>query len=130
MPPPSAQRPKRSALPMVRRAMADHDVSSALEHYLAQSKRSATGFVNALERAFQHLQRHPATGSPRWAQELNIPGLRSWRCGRYPYLVFYVIANETGKPRIEVWRLLHERQDIPAWLAVDGAPAKDDITPP
>jgi toxin ParE1/3/4 len=130
MPTRSAQRPKRDALPMVRRALADHDVSIALEHYLAQSKRSATDFVNALERAFLHIQRHPATGSPRWAHELNIPGLRSWRCGRYPYLVFYGVASEQANSVIEVWRVLHERQDIPAWMGLDSAPAPDQITRP
>ncbi len=124
----SARRPRNAAMPIVRRALADHDVSGALEQYLSQSKRAATGFVNALEKAIQHIQHNAATGSPRWAHELNIPGLRSWRCGRYPYLVFYVIAGEMGDQRIEVWRVLHERRDIPAWMGVDGAP--EAITPP
>jgi toxin ParE1/3/4 len=43
---------------------------------------------------------------------LNLPGLRHWSLGRYPYLVFYV--EQPGY--IEVWRVLHERRDIPAQM--------------
>lgn len=102
----------RSGLPLVRRARADQDIGEALDHYLGESVAAATGFVNALERAFTHIRRAPATGSPRWAHELNIAGLRSWTCGRYPYLVFYLLLPD----RIEIWRVLHAKRDIPAWL--------------
>lgn len=55
---------------------------------------------------------HPATGSPRYAHELNLPGLRCWSLARYPYLVFYVEHPD----HIDVWRLLHGQRDIPAWM--------------
>jgi toxin ParE1/3/4 len=32
---------------------------------------------------------------------------------RFPYLVFYSERSDA----IEVWRVLHGRRDIPAWLA-------------
>ena len=104
--------------PLVRRAQADLDVIDALDpldNYLAESVSAAEGFVAALEKAYGHIQRAPATGSPRWAHELNIPGLRSWPCSPYPQLVFYVVQPE----RIEVWRVLHGSRDIPAWLQAD-----------
>ena len=41
-----------------------------------------------------------------------MPGLRSWALGRYPYVVFYC---EHGG-HIDVWRVLHSRRDIAAWL--------------
>ena len=56
--------------------------------------------------------RHPATGSARYALELNLPGLRSWPLKHYPYLVFYVERAD----HIDVWRVLHSQRDIPAWL--------------
>jgi len=57
-----------------------------------------------------HIARQPATGSPRYAHELDLPGLRCWPLRRYPYLVFYVEL-----PRhVDVWRILHRRRDIPA----------------
>ena len=101
--------------PLVRRARADVDVIDALDPYLMESVSAAEGFIAALERAYAHIQRAPATGSPRWAHALNIPGLRSWPCTPYPQLVFYVVQPE----RIEIWRLLHGNRDIPAWLHND-----------
>lgn len=101
--------------PLVRRAQADLDVIDALDLYLMESVSAAEGFVAALEKAYDHIQRAPATGSPRWAHELNIPGLRSWPCTPYPQLVFYVERPD----RTEVWRVLHGGRDIPAWMQAD-----------
>ena len=56
--------------------------------------------------------RNAATGSPRYAHELDLPGLRSWPLKRYPYLIFYVERED----HIDVWRVLHGERDIPAWL--------------
>ena len=50
----------------------------------------ALGFIDALEQAYTHIGRHPATGSPRHAHELDLPGLRAWPLTRYPYIVFCV----------------------------------------
>jgi len=79
--------------------------------YLDESAaQAALGLVDALERAYSHIARHPATGSARYALELNLPGLRSWPLKRYPYLVFYVERAD----HIDVWRVLHAQRDIPA----------------
>jgi toxin ParE1/3/4 len=101
--------------PLVRRerADADQDVEQAIEHYLQEDAPDVVlPFVDALERAYRHIQRHPGTGSSRYAHELNLPGLRIWACKRFPYLVFYVEHDD----RIDAWRLLHASRDIPAWL--------------
>jgi toxin ParE1/3/4 len=73
---------------------------------------AAIGFIDALETAYNHIGRRPATGSPRYAHELNLPRLRSWPLTRSPYLVFYVEHPD----HIDVWRVLHGRRDIPAWM--------------
>lgn len=110
----------KSAKPLVRRARADLDVKEALDHYLEASVDAAEGFIEELERAYVHIRRHPATGSPRYGHELGLPGLRPWRCSRYPYLVFYVELDE----RIEIWRVLQDQRDIPRWLHEDrGSPS-------
>lgn len=62
--------------------------------------------------------RLPATGSPRYGMELNLPGVRHWRLTHYPYLVFYVEGDE----RVDVWRVLHEQRDIPAWMRENPSP--------
>lgn len=101
------------AKPIVPRSEANRDVDEAIEHYLSESaEQAALGFIDALEQAYAHIARHPATGSPRYAHELNIPGLRSWSLKRYPYLVFSVERED----HIDVWRVLHGQRDIPAWL--------------
>lgn len=107
---------RRAAKPLIRRARADADVAEAIDYYLTESTTAALHFIDALEAAYEHIRRAPATGSPRYAHELNLPGLRFWRCKRYPYLVFYVEQVD----RIEVWRVLHAKRDIPHWLD-DGA---------
>lgn len=70
------------------------------------------GLIDALEQAYKHISRHPTSGSPRYAHELNLPGLRSWPLTRYPYLVIYVERAD----HIDVWRVLHGHRDIPAWM--------------
>ncbi len=102
------------AKPVVPRKRAGRDVEGALRYYLREGGEDvALGFIDALEKAYGHIARHPATGTPRYAQELNLPGLRSWPMTRYPYLVFYVEHPD----RIDVWRVLHGKRDIPDWLA-------------
>ena len=101
------------ARPVVPREQARRDVEDAVAYYLAQDAESAAlGFVDALEKAYGHIGRHPASGSPRYAHELNLPGLRSWRLTRFPYFVFYVECPD----HIDVWRVLHGQRDIPAWM--------------
>lgn len=102
--------------PLVRRERADQDVQEAIEHYLQDAPDGALAFVDALERAYRHIQRHPGTGSPLYAHELNLPGLRFWVCKRFPYLMFYVEHAD----RIDMWRVLHASRDIPAWLQGDN----------
>lgn len=99
--------------PVIPRALANRDVDEAIAWYLSENApQAALGLINALEQAYAHIARHPATGSTRYAHELNIPGLRSWQLKSYPYLVFYVEQPDS----IDVWRVLHGQRDIPAWL--------------
>ena len=95
-----------------RRRLADQDVADAVDHYFNESPALALRFVDALEQACRHSQKRPATGSPRYAHELDIPGLRCWPLKRFPYLVFYSERSDA----IEIWRVLHGRRDIPLWL--------------
>ncbi len=101
------------AKPVVPREQAHRDVNDAVAHYLGEDAESAAlGFIDALEKAYAHIGRHPASGSPRFDHELNLPGLRSWPLTRYPYLVFYVERPD----HIDVWRVLHGHRDIPVWM--------------
>lgn len=99
--------------PVIPRELANRDVDEALTYYLKEAgDQVVLGFVDALEKAYAYLGRHAPTGSPRYAHELNLPGLRMWPLARYPYLVFYVEHND----HIDVWRVLNSQRDLPAWL--------------
>ena len=101
------------AKPVVARELANRDVDEAIAYYLAEaSDQVALGFIDALERAYQHISRHSASGSSRYAVELNLPGLLAWPLRRFPQIVFYVETKE----HIDVWRVLHGARDIPAWM--------------
>lgn len=99
--------------PVVPRAQAIRDIDNAIDYYLGEGAYvSALGLVDSLEQAYAHLSRHAASGSPRYAHELNLPGLRAWPLTGYPYLVFYVERPDL----VDVWRVLHGERDIPAWM--------------
>ena len=99
-----------NAKPVIPREQANHDTDAAINHYLEDDALpAALGFIDALEQAYKHISRHGASGSPRYAHTLNLPGLRSWALSHYPYLVFYTECDT----HIDVWRVLHTRRDIP-----------------
>ena len=99
--------------PVIPRELANRDVDEAVAYYLSEgAAKAALSFIDVLERAYEHIGRHPATGSPRYAHELNLPGLRFWPLTRYPQLVFYIERTD----HIDVWRVLHGQRDIPAWM--------------
>jgi toxin ParE1/3/4 len=102
-----------TAKPVVPRELAYRDIDDAIACYLSENaEQAAFGFIDALEQASARIGRHPATGSPRYAHELNLPGLRFWPLAHYPHFVFYVERPE----HIDVWRVLHGQRDIPAWM--------------
>ncbi len=105
----------RKPKPLQRRARADLDVIEAIDHDLGESAAAASGFIDALEQAYARISHMPGIGSPRYAHPLNLPGLRCWPCKRYPYLVFFVERDD----HVDVWRVLHQNRDLPAWLRTD-----------
>lgn len=102
---------------VVPRVRAYRDVEEAIDHYARDAGSDvALRFVDALDAAYRAIAEHPASGSPRYAHELALPGLRHRRLKRFPWLVFYVARDD----HIDVWRVLDARRDIPAWLDEPG----------
>jgi toxin ParE1/3/4 len=100
-----------SARSIVPRELANRDVAQAIEYYINEAgHQAASAFVDALEQAYRHISRHPASGSSRYAVELNLPGLRAWPLRSFPHVVFYVETQNC----IDVWRVLHGARHIPA----------------
>lgn len=50
--------------------------------------------------------------------ELRLDGLRAWPLRRFPHLVFYRVERE----HIDVWRVLHAKRDVPAWIIGEETP--------
>lgn len=95
------------------RAVASRDVDVAIDHHLGEgAAKAALSFIDDLEKSCTRIGRQPASGSPRYAHELNLPGLRFWPLTRFPYLVFYFERDD----HVDVWRVLHAQRDIPAWM--------------
>ncbi len=102
-----------TAKPLVPRERANRDVREAVAWYLDKGgPEVALGFIDAVEQAFRLVSRSPAAGSPRYGQELGIPGLRSWPLTNYSRLVFY----RERPDYVDVWRVLAAQRDVPAWL--------------
>ena len=106
-----------TARQIIPRARASRDIDEAIDAYLdAGAFEAARGLVDELQAAYALLLDYPHIGSPRYAHELNMPGLRHWKIGRYPWLVFYIVGDD----RLEILRLLDARRDIPGTLIDDA----------
>lgn len=85
------------------REAAHRDVDEAVGDDLAErSEQAALDFIDALEQADGHIGRHPATGAPRDAHELDLPGLRVWPLRRDPYRVFYDTQNTSNRSYVNM----------------------------
>ncbi len=97
--------------------LADHDIDETIAYYqLHGGLALADRWVEALEAGLRHISRHSISGSQRYVDMLGLPGLRFWQLKRFPYLVFYVERAE----QVDVWRVLHDHRDLPAWLRETG----------
>lgn len=93
--------------------LAEADIATAIDYYRDQAgEEMAVRFVDAVTARLGAIARSPGLGSSRYATELRIDGLRCRRLARFPYLLFYLEQPD----RIDVWRMLHDRRDIPGTL--------------
>lgn len=102
--------------PVIPRAAAWTDVDMAIDHYRQEAGDDlALRFVDALQHAYRLVATRPGIGSLRFSHELDVPDLRCRKVGRFPYLLFYIERAD----HIDLWRVLHARRDIPAWMTVE-----------
>jgi toxin ParE1/3/4 len=101
------------AKPVIARALARQDVENAVDYYAGEAGADiAVQFVDALKDAYHRIGVRPGTGSPRFGHELEVPGLRSRKIARFPFLIFYLERDD----HIDVWRVLHNQRDFASWL--------------
>jgi toxin ParE1/3/4 len=98
---------------VVPRRLATQDLRDAAAHYAAEvDAATARRFIDAVEQAFALIARRPSIGSPRFAVELDWPGLRTQPVQGFPYLVFYLEQTD----HLDVLRVLHAHRDVPGSL--------------
>ena len=92
-------------------ALADRKDSARYYRRVA-STRISEDMVIAAREALDQIEQNPGMGSPGIGQQLDIPGLRSWRVSGFPLIWLYFEREEF----LDVVRLLGDRQDILAIL--------------
>ena len=98
------------------RSRAASDIGDAIAYLRGDAGDAvALAFIDALETGINHITRSPNAGSLRFVYELGIPELRAWGLKRFPYVIFYLPQGD----RIDIWRVLHTRRDIPGTFARD-----------
>ena len=100
------------------RPLAEADLLEATRHCVTEGRvelaeRMFDAAIASLE-PIEPIERMPGMGSPRLGQLCEIPGLRSRRVTEFPMQWLYFEAED----HLEVVRLLGDRQDILAILAV------------
>ena len=99
--------------PLHWRRPARHDAMEAAKWYGREAGRAnGERFLAAVDASLARIAHHPSIGSTRYALPLQLADLRFWPVDGFPYLVFYIERDD----RIDVWRVLHEKRDIPAWM--------------
>jgi toxin ParE1/3/4 len=73
----------------------------------------ALRFSQAIEAAYRSISETPGAGSARYAEMLNVDGLRSRPLARFPYQILYL--HRGGQ--VEAVRVLHSKSDISALLS-------------
>jgi toxin ParE1/3/4 len=103
---------------VVPREIAEHDVDLAADFYTDEAGEDfGQAFVDTLEKTYRSIAERPKTGSLRLGEAATLPGLRTRRLSRFPYLVVYFERED----HIDVWRVLHVRRDLVAALEADRA---------
>lgn len=111
---------------IVPREIARGDVRDIMAHYTDEAGLAvAARFAAALQAAYRAIASHPGSGSPRYADLLDLEGLRFRRVAGFPHLIFYVEHPD----RVEVWRVLHGAQDIPDGFSLEATPLKPASPP-
>ena len=99
--------------PATKSAAAAADIREAAVYYRDEGDAQlALDFIDSVESAVRHIVTWPAAGSTRFADILNLPGLRTVSLGRFPFIIFYVETFD----HVDIWRVLHDRRDIPQIL--------------
>ena len=98
---------------VIPRERALQDIEDVIDYYLREAgEATALAFIDTLEEAFRVIADQSASGSPRYAHELDLAGLRTKLLRQFPYLIFYVEREQ----HIELVTLLRALSCTPTGL--------------
>lgn len=97
-------------------ARAQTDVDEALAFYGREAPHVTAAFIDAFEAAVAFIRRTPGAASPRFAHELEWPGLRSVALRSFPWTVFFLDQTR----QLAVLRVLHHSRDLATLLKPEG----------
>ncbi len=98
---------------VVPRRLTTQDLCDAAARYAAEAAAATTRrFLDAVEQVFTIIARQPGIGSPRYAVDLEWPGLRTHAVNRFPCLIFHLEQTD----HLDVLQVLPAHRDIPASL--------------
>jgi len=90
--------------------LAASDIRQAAEYYRDEvDPQLAEDFIDTVRQAINHISHWPGSGSTRFSEILDLPGLRAFALARFPYIIFYFEDAD----HVDVWRVLHASRDIP-----------------
>lgn len=90
------------------------DQRSEVRYYRQErGTRVAVKLAKATNAALDQIELEPGIGSPTLGKQLSVPGLRTWRVGKFPLIWCYFERVD----HVDVVRLLGERQDIASILS-------------
>jgi toxin ParE1/3/4 len=89
------------------------DLDLIVEYFLVEAGvEVASSFLSAWDRAINHLETHPDSGSLRLSELTRTKELRAWPVKGFPHIALY--RHERGQ--VTVVRVLHTARDIPTTL--------------
>jgi toxin ParE1/3/4 len=91
------------------RPAAEDDLADQARHLARRNAQLAVRFLEAAERAFEHLAAMPLIGTPRRFRSSHLRGLRSWPLKGFERVLVFYLPLEDG---IDVLRVLHGARDL------------------
>src|SRR3989338_11299174 len=91
-----------------RHPQAERDITGAVVYYAGDSFETEERFLREFEDSVIRIEKMPRTGSLRYARDLDMPGLRAYLLGGFPYMLFYFERDE----HVDLVRVLHTHRDI------------------
>lgn len=94
--------------------LAEQDIFDAIDYYSQEVPQIVERFMRSVDAAMSAIGRSPRTGSPAFAETLDIDGLRFRTIRSFPLAAFY----QEFETEVLVLRVLHHGRDLMSLIGV------------